>query len=55
MDISHMLDTTLGEPSPSHPFSNWPAAPDVSASDVPAPVTSQDSSTPGKYFRVISR
>lgn len=43
MDISHMLDTTLGEPSPSHPFPGWPAA-----ADVPPPSTPQDTSSPGK-------
>lgn len=41
MDISNMLDTTIGEPSPSHPFPGWPAA-----ADLPPPPP-QDSSSPG--------
>lgn len=44
MDISQMLDTSLGEPSPSHPFPGWPAASDL------APTPSQDTSSPGKLY-----
>lgn len=39
-----MLDTTLGEPSPSHPFPGWPAA-----ADLPPPPP-QDTSSPGNVL-----
>lgn len=48
MDISNMLDTTIGEPSPSHSFPGWPAA-----GDLPPPPP-QDTSSPGnKSFKNI--
>ncbi|KAJ8985749.1 hypothetical protein NQ317_014402 [Molorchus minor] len=48
MDISHMLDTTLGEPSPSQPFPNWPM-PDLSKA------LNQDSSSPGTLQCILGR
>ncbi|XP_074029214.1 uncharacterized protein isoform X3 [Leptinotarsa decemlineata] len=42
MDISHMLDTSLGEPSPSNPFPIWPSM------DFPPPIP-QDSSSPDGF------
>ncbi|KAJ8962032.1 hypothetical protein NQ314_005814 [Rhamnusium bicolor] len=48
MDISHMLDTTLGEPSPSQPFPNWPT-PDFTKS------LPQDTSSPGTLQCILGR
>ncbi|KAG5897063.1 hypothetical protein JTB14_025879 [Gonioctena quinquepunctata] len=49
MDISHMLDTTLGgEPSPTHPFPIWPPM------DFPPPVP-QDSSSPGTLQCILGK
>ncbi|XP_018573677.1 zinc finger and BTB domain-containing protein 17-like isoform X1 [Anoplophora glabripennis] len=48
MDISHMLDTTLGEPSPSQPFPNWPTP------DFPKSLP-QDTSSPGTLQCILGR
>ncbi|CAH1119315.1 unnamed protein product [Phaedon cochleariae] len=48
MDISHMLDTTLGEPSPSHSFPAWPPI------EFPLPPP-QDSSSPGTLQCILSK
>lgn len=44
MDISHMLDTNLREPSPSHSFPGWPAAADL------PPAPPPDTSSPGNNY-----
>nr|XP_023014585.1 uncharacterized protein LOC111504298 isoform X2 [Leptinotarsa decemlineata] len=48
MDISHMLDTSLGEPSPSNPFPIWPSM------DFPPPIP-QDSSSPGTLQCILGK